>query len=907
MRNIVLTITFFSLFACSPNSEKTSFDSLSSESTYSELSTSIVQLRSAIASSPESAKHRYLLAKAYLYQGKYDFAEKEINRYLEFVKLEKTSDENRTVLEIYFLSENFASLQDFAKTLEPTSEEADLAKDLLVLAGYESSSNLQVKLYKAMYPLLRKGKTKELSSFLSTLPLEQTTFVQRYVASKFYFSINEFKLASAVLDGLHKVRPNDTRVIVLAAISHYKSQSLEEAEYFANLMLKADKDNPIAMLIKASGNFKEGNYSLAEQEINIALSRGIESFEARLTAALVNYQLGNFEKAYNHFKKIEDRIPRSHLIYRYVTATKLMVAEPIEAYNSSKELEVNDTTLPLLLSLASKLDEDGKKKQANELLNSMKGNEFIDGDVKFALDSFLKSRGQVDTLSLESSFAQASKDIQQKAILITTLLSGDDEETALKYLDKWLLDDPKSLELLLLKVASLAKLGNEKEINETISEVEAISPGHPLINSYRAVTLLKSGNRLASHSLLKKIITKEFYSPWAVELLINSSNSKKELVGNVEFLASVYNDNQGHEHLAPTLDLAFAQASADMFEDAIATVERWQKESSNKELESRAVYELKTVLHLSLKQYDKAKNALFEWKSGLGVSKEYLIRALTLADLNNDPQFALLSIEETKTTLPKEESDNFSLLKTRYLLKLERLADAISTLNSCSYSTKKKPLWKKLKGQTLALSKDYKQASVYFLDAYKLNNSTEIALYLMQSYFASNQRKLAENFALQHLELYPKDSAVRMRLAELLFNHSPTEALRHYEYLDDNQLATVGSLNNQAWLLLKMGENPRALVLAKRAYKDAPTEISVLDTYLKSLVANAENEEALKLAESLYSENRESFEIGLIYIKILYDIGEVVSAEQTLKLLTPNTRKQQNDYRRMKDLLSTSL
>ena len=96
-------------------------------------------------------------------------------------------------------------------------------------------------------------------------------------------------------------------------------------------------------------------------------------------------------------------------------------------------------------------------------------------------------------------------------------------------------------------------------------------------------------------------------------------------------------------------------------------------------------------------------------------------------------------------------------------------------------------------------------------------------------------------------------------------------------------------------------------MLAKRAYKDAPTEISVLDTYLKSLVANAENEEALKLAESLYSENRESFEIGLIYIKILYDIGEVVSAEQTLKLLTPNTRKQQNDYRRMKDLLSTSL
>lgn len=185
-----------------------------------------------------------------------------------------------------------------------------------------------------------------------------------------------------------------------------------------------------------------------------------------------------------------------------------------------------------------------------------------------------------------------------------------------------------------------------------------------------------------------------------------------------------------------------------------------------------------------------------------------------------------------------------------------------------------------------------------------MSNSTESAIYLMQSYYANQQLAQAEKFALKHLDVYPKDIVVRMRLAEFLFNSSPSKAIKHYEFLNNNGLSSTSSLNNHAWLLLKIGENKSALELAQKAYNKAPDEIAVIDTYIKSLVASNKTNEALALAESLYSKQRDSFEIAMIYTKTLLDSNDKNTAKGVLRLIIPKGNQQRADYNRMKEMLS---
>lgn len=150
----------------------------------------------------------------------------------------------------------------------------------------------------------------------------------------------------------------------------------------------------------------------------------------------------------------------------------------------------------------------------------------------------------------------------------------------------------------------------QKKIDEAIDTIEEISPNHPLLNSYRALALLQDGNKPKAHQLLKETISNNFYSPWAVKLLVNSSANDSEKESTLKFLTSVYNDNDGQKYLTPTLDLAFTQASASQFERAIATIDKWEQAKSDTTSESDEIFELKTVLYLSVKELKKCKRNL---------------------------------------------------------------------------------------------------------------------------------------------------------------------------------------------------------------------------------------------------------------------------------------------------------
>ena len=900
MRHFIIALSvLFYLTACSQHDSPSSIQTIDPELTDEELASSIIELKELITSSPDELQLRLLLAKAYLYQGKYDFAEKEVNKYLELKAKDTEIESAQTIFEVLFLSESYTLLEQLS-TLAASSDNG-LVSDLILFSGQRQGFKAKTGLYKDIYPLLSEEKLPELAAVLAENSLTQKNYIPHLVVAKFFYSKAEYSYSSTLFDQLHDLRPYDNQVIVFAATSYLKTHQLNKAEYFADLLSRGNKGNPLSMLIKGTVNFEKSNFKDEERYLEGAISRGLDSFDARLTAALTNYQLGNFEKAYNHFEKIEEKIPPSHPIYQYISATKLILGDPLGAYESSKGLEVNDTTFPLLLNLAHTLRKSGDEEDSDALLKVLDQKDFIDKDISFTLDSYLKTIDQADSIPLETSFNNSSQTEQQRAMLITSLISDSKEQTAIEYLDKWYLESPKDEKLLILKLAALLKLNNVEQAEQTITQMKSIAPAHPLINTFDAYRALKNGDKNKAHEILKSTISDSYYSPWAVKLLINTS--RENLNDTVSFLSNVYNENNGSTSLAPTLDLAFSLAMTNQFEKALETIERWEATNADNPIPEK-IYELKSVLYLSKNDIRNTKLTLTMWMKSKGISKSYILRALALANQIEDWDYAVTVIDQALSKFNGELSDTLKLIKIRYLLKGNKNPQAIATLSSCSAKLKTTHLWKKLKGQTLAIEKNFSQASLLFSEAYRASNSTETAIYLMQSYYANGQFDSAEKFAIRHLSTYPKDILVRARLAEFLFVKAPIRASEHYDYLYDNGLATTSSLNNHAWLLLNQGESEKALSMAEKAYNKNSGETAVLDTYLKSLIASHKYDEAMKLAESIYNKNSKDFDIAIIYARTLVDIGDDDGAKAVLNFISPQNNDQKNKYNQVKMMTS---
>ena len=97
------------------------------------------------------------------------------------------------------------------------------------------------------------------------------------------------------------------------------------------------------------------------------------------------------------------------------------------------------------------------------------------------------------------------------------------------------------------------------------------------------------------------------------------------------------------------------------------------------------------------------------------------------------------------------------------------------------------------------------------------------------------------------LAKHPDDASTRMLLAQFYLTHRQNSlAAAEYEKLLKATPSDVGVLNNLAWIYTEQG-NGKALELAERAYKLAPTSPSIQDTYGWALIAGDQAKAALPI------------------------------------------------------------
>ncbi len=163
-----------------------------------------------------------------------------------------------------------------------------------------------------------------------------------------------------------------------------------------------------------------------------------------------------------------------------------------------------------------------------------------------------------------------------------------------------------------------------------------------------------------------------------------------------------------------------------------------------------------------------------------------------------------------------------------------------------------------LKGDILLAGKQPGEAVKRYAEAFRLQPGDTLAAKLYQTRAQAGeplQRVVAEADRL--LREHPNFTALKGFVAASYLQSKPEQARVLYEQIVKEQPRNVTALNNLAWLYLKQ-QPKRALELSSSAFRLAPYNLNVADTYIRALDRSGQGKQARQLLDKLREKNPDS-------------------------------------------------
>jgi putative PEP-CTERM system TPR-repeat lipoprotein len=173
-----------------------------------------------------------------------------------------------------------------------------------------------------------------------------------------------------------------------------------------------------------------------------------------------------------------------------------------------------------------------------------------------------------------------------------------------------------------------------------------------------------------------------------------------------------------------------------------------------------------------------------------------------------------------------------------------------------------------------------------YREALKLEpTSGSIASKVAGTMFANGKSAEAEAFAKRWLAHNPRDTEVRMLLANrALREHDFKKAAGQYQALLSIDPNNVIALNNLAWIGGETGD-AKAVAYAERAAKLAPQSASVLDTLGTLLVRQGDTTRGLEYLAKARELAPARFDVRLSYARALVVSGQTDAARKELRAI----------------------
>jgi len=911
------------LSACSPS--MTTQEYLTQAQAFAEKydhNSAIIALKNAVRLEVKNPKVRFALGTAYLAQGDYLSAEKELE------KAEKLGSSDELLLTN--LMQTKLKLNKFEYVYKIAEQNSDYPEaDQVIILTYAGIASIhqnkpeQAKTYiekavsiseESIYGQIGKAylshsgnKYQDGLSTVNELLTSKPDFAEALLLKGYLLQAAEkFSEAAKTFEEYAQLRPKDITSRFFIAQNFVFAQNFEAAEPQVDLLLRISEHHPLANQLKAEIEYSKQNYEVAKEYAVISFQQD-ESFNlSRIIAGMSAYKMGDLEQSYQYLISVKELLPPQHLVRKLIIDIQLKLGYDTEAVAELKSLADLDIADSAMLTMASnKMLASGNREAALELLQS-----------SLALDtSNPREIAKQGVTQLRLNQADKGIEILERALKLDPELSFAEQGLAVGYLandqfnealaiaKKWQANEDNQVQGYLLESMVLDKQQKIPEAKVLLNKVLVLkSDTVPAL--YKLATYAHAEKNIEqAYSYYTQVLKLQ---PQHIRAMINFTRLVRSTIqDNNELFNKTVSFYQAESTVSPEnnyfkLGLAYIYKLKNNFE---VSLELLQDIAQSK----FPLQGIEIVLGDTYKAKGDWQSAISQFQKFVDANPKHLATSHKLFGLLERTQQldkALIQVNKSLTQFPSNAG--LLLLKSFYQSKL-KVAPSQNDLAKIEANEAASNHW--LLDQTLGNfaynRKDFDASAKYYASAYTKKNNDENVMNWSKSVFLKGD----ENQALAILEKHIKDlgeskvaSAVKIMLAGayMNFNDLP-KAKTLYESTLKAQPQNIIALNNLSYIELQQNNAKQSLNYAEQAVALVKNNAYIIDTYAQALVANKQLTLALAQYDNAISLDKNNTELRINKAEALVLNHQYDVAKSLLLSLKTGSESEQS---RIKQLLN---
>ena len=852
----------------------------------------LIQLKNAVAKSPEDAEARLQLGTLYLETGDAVSANKELRKAASLGMAPA-----RTLPLLAQAMQAQGQFKEMLAEIKPelAAKSAPLTAqrgDALLATGDADGAKAAFEAALAIDPASGAALT---GLARHALVKNDPATAQRYVAEAIakdsknpdvwmfqggmLRGLNKPDEALAAFDKVLALRPQDRNANLEKAYIRINQKQFAEARSEIEAARKVGPNNLLVTYSQALLDFNEGKNKEARESLQRILKSAPNHMPSVLLAGAVELNLDAPQQAQMHLRKYLEIDQKNVYARKLMAQAMLKNGQPDDAV-AILAPALADTRDPQLLALAG--------------------------------ESYMQARDFGKATTYLEKAAQLAPDAAavRTALGLSRLQQGDAAK-GITELERATELDPKSERALTALAQAELGLKHFDKALAAVTRLETLKPDDPQTYNLKASVLLSKGNLPAARSAFEKAlqVTPTFF-PAAANLAKLDLMEKKPEAARKRFEAILEKDKKNFGAMGALAELALLDKRP---EEATTWLEKAQAENPD-----AIPPVLKLGSHyLATRQEKKALTLARKFQTANPTSPE-MMDLLGQAQLaNDDAQGALDSYSKLVNMAPKSALAQMRLAQVQGALKNDagaaeslkkanalapnmvqarvaqvelatrrgRHDEALALTRELQQDAPGSPIGFLLEGDLQQAQKKPALAVAAYDKAFAITKSGAVLLRSVQTLKQMGKQAEANGRLAQWTKAHPEDMQVAMYMAEAHL------AAREYKpaatILEDIVKRAPGNgaaLNNLAWAYQQQ-KDPRALATAEQAFKVAGSNAAVMDTLGWMLVEQGNTQRGLPLLQKAAADASATSEIRYHLAVALHKSGDKTGARKELETL----------------------
>lgn len=620
---------------------------------------------------------------------------------------------------------------------------------------------------------------------------------------------NQLDAALSSIDTLEKMASGQPFPHYLHAVVLYKQGHLEDAVTQLQQVLKASPDNAQAQMLMGVVNYAQGNYGQAEMYLSNVMGVQPQNADARKMLALTFYREGRSAQALGTLRPVISGTPTDAELLALLEREATLGAGLPQTKAPATSVAAKAPATPF--TRADEALAGGNAAEAIRLLQQMpKGDAASEAQRnRMLVMAYVRDQHLDEAVKTAAAYAAKHPDDSDAHLVYGTALvaAGKHADARTQYAAA-IKQNPKNVAAL-LSIGSLDSI--EGHFKDAAGRYQAVLKADP----HNAIAMAELG-RLAGVQGDKAGAIKWF---------------KQAIAAAPKFAA-------------PYVWLMVTYSQGGQFDEATAVARQLAEVDPGNPVALNAV----GASELNAGHYQQALQPLQQAVKGAPQVALYRTNLARAQILNKDTKGA----EENLAAVVKADPNQVTAVGLLAFLKLQnhdqKGALALAQSLQKQSTTTSRTAGYALEGDLYMASKSYGDAAKAYQQAVQLDYAKPLVVKHFMALNAAGDKQ-ADAVLRGWLGKHADDAATRLLLAQYYMDHAQNgPAIEQYEQVLKAFPSNIDALNNLAWVYTEQ-HDPKALALAEKAHKLAPTSPGIMDTYGWALVAQDQPKAALPILE----------------------------------------------------------